>query len=148
MVGWQHKYVDRGDDSPNDKVEVERPAPCRRRSSKSAPDNWSQPFNRSAAEFITYVRGHDTYTVPVPQVRPTMPKYIGRSVSVVRTDSKFIAPTNMPTPPTPQMTLPNISAVIEGAAPHIVDPTSNSITPMMNSSLLSNLVNKLLLNCC
>ena len=75
-----------------------------------------------------------------------MLRYIGRSASVVRTESKFIPPTNIPTPPSPQITRPKISAVIEGAAPHIADPTLNSKTPAMKRSLLSNLLNSLLLD--
>jgi hypothetical protein len=46
----------------------------------------------------------------------------------------------IPEPPIPAITLPTMSAFIVGAAPHSVDPASNSTTLPMNTFLMSNLV--------
>lgn len=77
-------------------------------------------------------------TVPRPQVRPVNPIYIGRSCSVVVTESRVMTPAYRPTPPRPQSARPKISRSMELAAPQRADPASNRNTVNRYIVLASN----------
>lgn len=65
-----------------------------------------------------------TYTVPAPQVNPTIPRYVGRSTGDVSMERMVMTPRYMPAPPRPQMARPTMRAFMLGAAPQTADPTS------------------------
>ena len=69
---------------------------------------------------------------------PVRPMYMGRSCSVVVTESKVMTPAYRPTPPKPQRARPKMRTSILLAAPQMADPASNRKTDIRYSILASN----------
>lgn len=73
--------------------------------------------------------------VPRPKVAPSIPKYAGRSVGVVKIDNSMITPRYMPAPARPARARPMMRAFMEGAAPQTAEPTSKPVTQAIYSHL-------------